>query len=66
MLIKILFEKYGTVQSCSLVMDEDSGESKGFAFVEMPKVYEAKAAIKGLNNKEIGEYIIRVKKAQPK
>ena len=59
-----LFLKYGTVQSCDIVLDRDTGESKGFGFIEMPKVGEAKAAIKNLNNKQIGDNQIRVKKAE--
>jgi len=64
--LKDLFEKIGTVQSCDLVMDRESGESKGFGFIEMPKSGEAKIAIKKLNNKTIGENKIRVKKAEDK
>ncbi len=64
--LKVLFQEFGTVQSCSLVMDRDGGESKGFGFVEMPKMGEAKAAIKNLNNKTVGENKIRVKKAEDK
>lgn len=64
--LKNLFQEFGTVQSCNLVMDIDRGESKGFGFVEMPKVGEAKAAIKNLNNKTIGSNKIRVKKAEDK
>jgi RNA recognition motif-containing protein len=64
--IQALFEAYGNVQSCSLVMDKKSGESKGFGFIEMPKVGEAKAAIKNLNGKEITGNKIRVKKAETK
>jgi RNA recognition motif-containing protein len=64
--IKTLFEAHGTVQSCTLVMDKKSGESKGFGFIEMPKVGEAKVAMKNLNNKEIDGFKIRVKKAEPK
>jgi RNA recognition motif-containing protein len=64
--LKGLFQEFGVVQSCSLVMDKDSGASKGFGFIEMPKVGEAKAAIKNLNNKSIGEHKIRVKKAENK
>ena len=41
-----LFAPFGSVQSCTLVMDKDSGESKGFGFIEMPKQGEAKAARK--------------------
>jgi len=59
-----LFESFGTVQSCSLVLDSKSGGSKGFAFVEMPKAGEAKAAMKSLNNKAVDGKTIRVKKAE--
>ncbi|GAB2688529.1 RNA recognition motif domain-containing protein [Aliiglaciecola aliphaticivorans] len=61
-----LFAEFGKVQSCNLVMDKDSGASKGFGFVEMPKAGEAKAAITNLNYKMIGGNKIRVKKAEDK
>ena len=61
-----LFKVYGTVQSCSLVMDKESGASKGFGFVEMPNPGEAKAAMKNLNDSTLGNSKIRVKKAAPK
>ena len=64
--LKGLFQEFGAVQSCNLVMDQDSGESKGFGFVEMPKSGEAKSAIKNLNNKTVGSNKIRVKKAEDK
>ncbi len=64
--LKGLFQSFGKVQSCSLVIDQASGKSKGFGFVEMPKVGEAKAAIKNLNNKEEGGNKIRVKKVEDK
>jgi RNA recognition motif-containing protein len=64
--LKALFQEFGVVQSCNLVTDRDSGASKGFGFIEMPKSGEAKAAIKNLNNKTIGSSIIRVKKAEDK
>ena len=64
--LKDLFQEFGTVQSCSLVMDRDTGASKGFGFVEMPKTGEAKAAIKNLNNQTVGDNKIRVKKAEEK
>jgi len=64
--LKELFQAFGEVQSCDLVMDKISGESKGFGFVEMPIAGEAKAAMKDLNNKQIGSNKIRVKKAEDK
>lgn len=64
--LKSLFEEYGTVQSCDLVLDKTTSESKGFAFVEMPKPGEAKVAMKNLNNKNVASNIIRVKKAEIK
>jgi len=64
--IKALFESYGTVQYCTLVMDKKSGESKGFGFIEMPKIGEAKLAMKSINNKEIDGNKVRVKKTEPK
>jgi RNA recognition motif-containing protein len=59
--IRELFEKHGTIQYCTLVLDKTSGESKGFGFVEMPRPGDAKAAIKNLNGIEIDGNKIRVK-----
>ena len=59
-----LFQEFGKVQSCNLVMDKESGASKGFGFVEMPKAGEAKSAMKNLNSKTVGGNQIRVKKAE--
>ncbi|OAI04637.1 RNA-binding protein [Methylomonas methanica] len=62
--LRAMFAEHGSVQSCSLVMDKDTNSSKGFGFVEMPKVGEAKAAIKTLNGLEMDGNRIRVKKAE--
>ena len=62
--LREMFESYGTVQSCALVMDKETGGSKGFGFVEMPKSGEAKAAMKNLNGKDIEGNRVRVKKAE--
>ena len=62
--LKALFEVYGTVQSCSLVFDKVTGDSKGFAFVAMPKQGEAKAAMSALNGQLIAETKVRVKKSE--
>ena len=64
--IRAMFEDYGTVQSCNLVLDKTTGDSKGFGFVEMPKPGEAKTAVINLNGKEVAGNKIRVKKAEPK
>jgi len=64
--IREIFEAYGTVQSCDLVLDRETGRSKGFGFVEMPKQGDAKAAMKHLNGVELDSKKIRVKKAEPK
>ncbi|GAA6135744.1 RNA-binding protein [Oceaniserpentilla sp. 4NH20-0058] len=64
--VQSLFEPFGSVQSCTLVIDSSTGESKGFGFVEMPKPGEAKAAVKNLNGLEVAGNKIRVKKAEDK
>lgn len=61
-----LFQQYGTVESCVLVMDAETGKSKGFAFVEMPHGREAVKAIKGLNTLRLHDQGIRVKQAEEK
>lgn len=58
-----LFEPFGAIQYCNLVMDKEMGASKGFGFVEMPKPAHAKAAIKTLNNQNVDGVRIRVKRA---
>lgn len=58
-----LFEPFGAVQSCVIVMDTNSGQSKGFGFVDMPKPGEAKAAIQHLNGFTLDGESIRVKKS---
>ena len=60
-----LFDAHGDVQSCNLILDQKTGESKGFGFVEIAKVGDANAAIQALNGKPINGNKIRVKKAEP-
>ena len=64
--LKDLFSDFGAVQSWNLVLDKVTGESKGFAFVEMPRPGDAKAAMKNLNNMTVANNKIRVKKAEDK
>ncbi len=58
-----LFQTYGQVDSCVVVLDQTTGKSKGFGFVEMPHAREAIKAIKGLNTLKIKGFGIRVKAA---
>jgi RNA recognition motif-containing protein len=51
--LKELFGKFGTVSSAKIIMDRESGRSRGFGFVEMSSEKEGMEAIQGLNNKEI-------------
>ncbi len=62
--IRILFSAHGSVNECTLVLDQLTGKSKGFAFVEMPNDNEAKAAIAALHEVRIAKNRIRVKVAQ--
>ena len=64
--LRALFEAYGQVQSCTIVLDRETGRSKGFGFVEMPKAGEAKAAGRNLNGTDLDGERIRVKNAQTK
>jgi RNA recognition motif-containing protein len=61
-----LFAPHGTVQSAQVVMDRDTGRSKGFGFVEMGSEDEAQAAIAALNGKEIEGRTITVNEARPR
>jgi len=62
--LRDLFEAFGPVQSMTIVIDEKTGKSKGFGFVDMPKVGDAKAAIFNLNDHEVDGARIRVKRAK--
>lgn len=61
-----MFEEYGAVQSAQVIMDRDTGRSKGFGFVEMSSDQEAQAAINGLNGKEAGGRSLTVNEARPR
>ena len=61
--ILALFEVHGKVESCTLVMDAETGKSKGFGFVEMPDTKQAGEAIQALNGLKVDESKIRVKTA---
>lgn len=61
-----LFSSYGTVRSAQVIMDRDTGRSKGFGFVEMSSEQEAQAAIQGLHGKEVEGRALTVNEARPK
>jgi len=61
-----LFQAHGTVQSAQVIMDRDTGRSKGFGFVEMGSDQEAQAATAALNGKEIEGRTLTVNEARPK
>ncbi len=61
-----LFGAHGTVQSAQVIMDRDTGRSKGFGFVEMSTDAEAQAAIAELNGKEVEGRALTVNEARPK
>jgi len=60
------FEEFGAVDSARVIQDRDTGRSKGFGFVEMPNDDEGRAAIEGLNGKEIDGRSVTVNEARPK
>jgi RNA recognition motif-containing protein len=61
-----MFEAHGTVQSAQVIMDRDTGRSKGFGFVEMGSDAEAQAAIQALNAKEVEGRALTVNEARPR
>jgi RNA recognition motif-containing protein len=61
-----MFGAYGTVQSAQVIMDRDTGRSKGFGFVEMGSDQEAQAAIAALNGKQVEGRSLTVNEAKPK
>lgn len=58
-----LFKQYGNIKSCDLVMDANTGTSKGFGFVEMALEHEGEIAIKELHGSKVKKNKIRVKLA---
>jgi len=60
------FEEFGQVASASLIKDQSSGQSKGFAFIEMPVKEEAQSAISGMSGKEMKGRKLTVSEARPR
>ena len=64
--LRSAFEQFGEVSRVNVIMDRETGRSKGFGFVEMPDNAEADAAIKALNDTAIGGRNIKVNQARPR
>ncbi len=61
-----MFEAHGTVQSAQVIMDRDTGRSKGFGFVEMGSDQEAQAAITALSGQQVDGRALTVNEAKPR
>jgi cold-inducible RNA-binding protein len=63
--LEALFAEHGKVDSVAVIKDRDSGQSKGFGFVEMADDNEAKAAMAALNGKDLSGRALMVNEARP-
>ena len=64
--LRSTFEQFGTVSSCNLITDRDTGRAKGFGFVEMEDNAEADTAIKALNETVLKGRPMKVNQAKPR
>ncbi len=64
--LRASFEAYGAVASVNIIKDQYSGQPRGFGFVEMPSATEARAAIAGLNGKDLMGRTLNVNEARPR
>lgn len=64
--IRELFEPYGAVERVNIITDRDTGQPRGFAFVEMTNANEADRAITALNGSNLGGRALNVNEARPK
>ena len=64
--LRELFGEYGSVGDANVIIDRDTGRSKGFGFVEMANDAEANAAIKALDGMDNGGRELRVNEARPR
>jgi RNA recognition motif-containing protein len=60
------FGAFGEVSSVKILMDRETGRSRGFGFVEMPNKNEAETAIAQLNGKDVGGRALRINEARPR
>ena len=64
--LRSMFQAYGPVERVSLIADRDTGQPKGFGFVEMSANADAARAIADLNGREVGGRALNVNEARPK
>jgi RNA recognition motif-containing protein len=64
--LRDLFAAHGEVSSANIIMDRDSGRSKGFGFIEMPDKAQGEAAINAINQTDVQGRSVRVNEARPK
>ena len=64
--LRTAFEAHGEVSSAQVVMDRETGRSRGFGFVEMPNQEQAQAAIAALNGSDLGGRTLNVNEARPR
>ena len=64
--VRQLFEGYGTVDTVRILTDRETGQPRGFGFVEMPNATEARAAIAGLNGTDLGGRPLTINEARPR
>lgn len=64
--LRNLFQNYGSVSRVSIMMDRETGRSRGFAFVEMNNDEEAESAISGTNGSSLGGRTLNVNEARPR
>ena len=64
--LRQLFGQFGEVSSVKIITERDTGQSKGFGFVEMPNQSEGEAAINNLNETDLGGRNLRVNEARPR
>lgn len=63
--LRNLFVPYGSIRSVRIITDKQTGQSKGFGFVEMESEEEAQRAIEGVNGKQLGARTLIVNEARP-
>ena len=64
--LRDLFAAHGEVSSVNIIVDRDSGRSKGFGFVEMPDKAQAESAINAINQSDVSGRSVRVNEARPR